>query len=325
MRATAPRLPAGAQTGSGDEVAAALSVVVATGALLDVYSHVVRDEPEGFATPWHALLYTAAAALSYWVLRRGLIEGDELYRAAWPGVALLWVAAPADAIWHAAFGSETGTAASISPPHLGLYLGGTVMSAVPLRRALAERRGQPMTWPVALNIGALLGGTAIPLHRLSVYDTLDTATSGTGSRAADAALLGSTLVAAVTMAGVLVAGLIVFRARPGQLAAMLALTTGLSVLGSGLERSYLLGAAGLAAVAGEAVASRTRVGAVGVQAAFSVVAAVHWLAVVASVQAVEGLAWSFELWSGAVALAVMASVVVGVCAAVLKGGDHCSP
>lgn len=93
---------------------------------------------ETFFTPWHALLYSGAAAnflfLGWWWAMRGrsLPSG---YGLSLVGGVLFGLGGVADLVWHAVFGIERDFAAILSPTHLVLMLSAGLIVSGPLRAA----------------------------------------------------------------------------------------------------------------------------------------------------------------------------------------------
>lgn len=125
-----------------DAITAALGLWLVAGLFVDGRAHLTRPQLETFFTPWHALFYSGYAASAAWLgwLRwRAHRAGT---RALPPGyalgaVGLLVFAAGGlgDLWWHMAFGIEQNRAALLSPLHLLLFLGVTLIVTSPFRAA----------------------------------------------------------------------------------------------------------------------------------------------------------------------------------------------
>lgn len=109
------------------------------GVFVDGWAHFNRPGLETFFTPWHALLYSGAAALFGWLLLPGrtLAVTDRVWTVAAAGIFA--TGGLGDLLWHQALGVETGLDALVSPTHLLLLLGGLIGVTAPLR----ETRDQP--------------------------------------------------------------------------------------------------------------------------------------------------------------------------------------
>jgi hypothetical protein len=149
-----------------DALMASLCGVFQAGAYLDLWAHVHRPELEMFFTPWHAVLYAgflavAAATAAPLLLRRRL--GVAWSRALPPGYdwsligALVFLLGGVlDMLWHTLFGVEADVEALLSPSHLVLALGSTLMLTGPLRAAWRRASATRAPWPAVLSLTYLL-------------------------------------------------------------------------------------------------------------------------------------------------------------------------
>ncbi len=149
-----------------DALVAALCAVFQGGAYLDAWAHVHRPELETFFTPWHAVLYSgffavAAATAAPLALRRrapGTSWASALpagYDLSLVGVFVFFLGGGLDMLWHVAFGIEVDVEALLSPSHLVLAVGSTLMLTGPLRAAW-RRPDATASWPAVLSLGFLL-------------------------------------------------------------------------------------------------------------------------------------------------------------------------
>jgi len=140
------------------------------GVYLDGWAHNHGKVDDSFFTPWHGVLYSGygatagvllaalfrnrAAGLSW---RRALPDG---YAVSLFGALVFAVGGVGDLLWHTVFGIETGTEALLSPTHLSLALGGSLMAAGPLRAAWRRIDTPPAGWlgwlPVLLSATVLM-------------------------------------------------------------------------------------------------------------------------------------------------------------------------
>jgi Tol biopolymer transport system component len=113
------------------------------GIYLDGWAH-HHDKLDSFFTPWHAVLYSGWAASGGVLLAtatprraagRWALELPVGYDLSLAGAALFGLGGFVDMIWHAMFGIEADVAALLSPTHLLLALGATLIVAGPLRAA----------------------------------------------------------------------------------------------------------------------------------------------------------------------------------------------
>lgn len=84
---------------------------VVLGVFVDGWAHFNRPGLETFFTPWHALLYSGAAALFGWLLlpTTTVTQRDRLWAVA--AAAIFTAGGLGDLLWHLAFGVETGLSA----------------------------------------------------------------------------------------------------------------------------------------------------------------------------------------------------------------------
>ncbi len=128
-----------------DWAVALLSLWFIGGLYLDGWAHLHLQRLETFFTPWHAVLYPG-----YLAVAAVLVVTAIRYRAAgrsrwWSmpagyelsllGAVIFTVGGVGDMVWHTFFGIEVDLDALLSPTHLLLALGGTLMVTGPLRAA----------------------------------------------------------------------------------------------------------------------------------------------------------------------------------------------
>jgi hypothetical protein len=134
-----------------DYLFALLASVSLVGVYLDGWAHNHDVTLEDFFTPWHAVLYGSfflIAAFTWAIAFRHRSRGFEWHEVLPPGygvslvgIAIYWIAGIADFTWHSIFGVEVRVEALLSPSHLALLLGGTLMRTGPLRAAWLRRDG----------------------------------------------------------------------------------------------------------------------------------------------------------------------------------------
>jgi hypothetical protein len=146
---------------SFDRIYIATSLFFTGGLFLDGYAHNhLLSQIESFFTPWHAVFYAgffAQVLLLGVVFRGGRRRGRSWREAVPPGYALSLLGAGifffggfGDMIWHTLFGIEADVEALLSPTHLVLAFGGTLMGAGPLRSAWL-RPGSRSPWTALLS------------------------------------------------------------------------------------------------------------------------------------------------------------------------------
>lgn len=145
------------------------------GLFIDGWAHNQFGETlETFFTPWHAIFYSGFAAVAGWILflasrgwrmgRRGLNAFPDGYQLAALGVPLFGLGGIGDLIWHTVLGIEVGIEALLSPTHLMLFAGGSLILASPLNAVWksAAPRTVPggARWVAVLSAASLLAITA---------------------------------------------------------------------------------------------------------------------------------------------------------------------
>ncbi|MCL6526396.1 hypothetical protein [Meiothermus granaticius] len=132
---------------------------------LDAWAHHrIAETLETFFTPWHGVLYSGFLALAALLVGRTLagVRTGLTWRQATPkgyelsllGVALFMLGGVGDMLWHLAFGIEVNVEARLSPTHLLLALGGSLMVTGPVRAAGVQ--GQATLWPALISLAFLL-------------------------------------------------------------------------------------------------------------------------------------------------------------------------
>jgi len=113
------------------------------GVFLDGWAHNHGKVDQSFFTPWHAVLYSGFAVIALFLaitLVRNHARGYA-WRRAFPtgygssviGAVVFAVGGVGDLGWHTLFGIEKGLEGEISPTHLMLAVGGTLIFTGPLR------------------------------------------------------------------------------------------------------------------------------------------------------------------------------------------------
>ena len=147
-----------ASGGSGyDWTVAILSGWFVGGLFLDGWAHRHVPELESFFTPWHAVFYTgflAVAGFLMAMLMRNHAKGYPWQHAMPPGyelavlgVLIFMAGGVGDMIWHELFGVESNVEALLSPTHLLLAAGMTLIISGPLcagwRRITDQNHPEP--------------------------------------------------------------------------------------------------------------------------------------------------------------------------------------
>jgi Tol biopolymer transport system component len=129
------------------------------GIYLDGWAH-NHGKVDSFFTPWHAVLYSgyaASAAVLFASVRLNAARGRFVlarlraprgYGLAVAGAVLFGLAGVLDMLWHLAFGVEVNVSALLSPTHLLLATGATLIALGPLRAAWLSASDRPAWVPV---------------------------------------------------------------------------------------------------------------------------------------------------------------------------------
>lgn len=131
------------------------------GIFVDAYFHATDAGLETFWTPWHGLFYSGFSATAAWIVLLSLrrrAAGQSIiaaapvgYRGALFGIGLFAAGGVGDAIWHTVFGVETSIDALLSPTHLVLFVGATLIASAPLRAAWSNPNDRSnLTWKAFL-------------------------------------------------------------------------------------------------------------------------------------------------------------------------------
>jgi hypothetical protein len=188
--ARASSLPSGRARASwsDDLITIGLGLWLIAGVFIDGFAHSnLRGTIDSFFTPWHAILYagfTVSALWTIWLVfkevrlgRTGMAAIPIGYELGLLGVAIFGLGGFGDMIWHSVFGIEIGNAALLSPTHLLLLTGGTLIVTSPLRSAWATLKHQPSLLeflPAMLSsFAALSFATFFHLHAWGITNVPD--------------------------------------------------------------------------------------------------------------------------------------------------------
>lgn len=115
------------------------------GLFVDGWAHNNLGRLETFFTPWHAIFYSGFAANALWIGwlisrqwragRIGFAAIPQGYHLGALGVVIFGIGGVGDMLWHMSLGIEKNIAALLSPTHLLLFLGGSLMYASPFLAA----------------------------------------------------------------------------------------------------------------------------------------------------------------------------------------------
>ena len=126
-----------------DRLMAILGLLFISGVYLDGWAHSHGLVDKTFFTPWHAVLYSGYAINAFILVatlfinhtrgRSWLVALPDGYELSLLGVPVFLLAGVGDLIWHTLFGFEVGIAPLLSPTHLALAFGATLIVSGPLR------------------------------------------------------------------------------------------------------------------------------------------------------------------------------------------------
>ncbi len=318
MSTTTTRSSAPARSRREEAAIAVFGTWMICGLFLDGWAH-EADRPETFFSPWHGILYSGFAAAVLWFAWDGWrnppaaeVARGPADRAVTIGLIVFIVGAVGDGIWHEVFGIEVDLEALVSPSHLALFIGGFLMVTSPVRAAAADPTSDPSpAWndwfPQAVTVTLATALVLFFTQYLSVFE--DIASAAHGGFADEfrqindlAAILATNLILVIPMLFVLWR----WRAPFGSFTLLFG---GAALLTSGLEGfsrielviPFLIG--GL--VADAAVARGAKPLIIASAGSFAL-----WSAFFAVADMSYGIAWSPELWSGAIVLATASSALL---------------
>jgi Tol biopolymer transport system component len=154
-----------------DWIAALISSWLIGGLFLDGWAHNHGEVDDVFFTPWHAVLYSGAAAMIAFlaIAQWRNVNKGYAWRCALPqgylsslfGALLFVLGGGLDLIWHTLFGVEVNIETLLSPTHLVLATAGVLMITGPVRSAWKSySAGQRLGWrklgPTVLCMALLL-------------------------------------------------------------------------------------------------------------------------------------------------------------------------
>jgi hypothetical protein len=192
VTASTPRADVRSSTSQREDlITALLSLWYMGGLYIDAWVHIHTAKIESIFTPAHAVFYSGFLAISLWILQLVLdrhVEGRP-YREAVPvgyegamiGMAVFAVSSGADLVWHTIFGFEKGLDALLSPTHLVLFTGVTLIITAPFRSAWA--RPEPdqrlsASWPLTIALTLATGLWSLDTGYLSTFRYALPAASG---------------------------------------------------------------------------------------------------------------------------------------------------
>jgi len=125
-----------------DWIMVGLSALFLSGLWVDGWAHFHNKVDDSFFTPWHLIFYSAFGLLALFLgynqvknvnhghgFSKALPQG---YQLSLIGVAVFAISGAVDMVWHTLFGIEGGTEALMSPSHIGLGIGMTMVFSGPV-------------------------------------------------------------------------------------------------------------------------------------------------------------------------------------------------
>lgn len=296
---------------------------VVLGVFVDGWAHLNRTMQETFFTPWHALLYSGAAALFGWLL----LSADSVPGRDWALVAAgtFTVGGLGDLVWHQAFGVETGLDALVSPTHLLLLFGGLLGVTAPLResrRPTEEHFRDALPVLAAMTLATALSGffllyvspftTDAPTLALTVVPE-----GAPGHEAAEAPAVAGLAAYLVSTALVVVPVLLLRARRALPFGAITLLVTVLATLSAGItgfQQPAAPVAALLAGLGSDVVVRAVRHLPDSLHAPLvgAVVPLLLWSAQLTALALTTGVRWPVELVTGAPLLSAMLGASLGI-------------
>lgn len=164
-----------------DLVSSVLALQIVTAMYFDGRAHVL-GLPDSFFTPWHGFLYGGLLLMVGWLVVLSRLAARRLgvrrfavvpagYRQAMAGAMVFALGGVADMVWHQVFGVEFGIDALLSPTHLALFVGGSLLFSGPVRavRLRGGASGPLGTVPAGLSVAAIGATAAFALSFLSGF------------------------------------------------------------------------------------------------------------------------------------------------------------
>ncbi|HEU4422715.1 MAG TPA: hypothetical protein VFR67_09280 [Pilimelia sp.] len=335
-----PTPPAEVATPTEDLITVIFGACLIAGTFADGWAHnniLSEVQEDGFFTLWHALLYagfTATAAWTFWLAYRRRDRAPRWWIDGWPagyrlgalGALIFLVGGVSDMGWHTVFGVEATIDALLSPSHLVLLVGATLLLSSPMRSWWAAGDG-------GLRAATGVAATALATTAASVFLLYASAFGNVGPTLPYEGAEGSlgNLRAAHGLASYLITSALLLipllwlhrrRTTPGAVTGLVAIVAMFPIVTREFPQPQT--AAALAAIAGAVVADWVLVGldrARGMSAplrlpiAGAVVAALLWAPHLLALHLHSGIQWPVELWTGTVASTALVGAVIGGLAA----------
>jgi hypothetical protein len=292
-----------------------------TGLFLDGWAHGAQ-KPETFFSPWHGILYSGFVAAVIWFSVDGRRAGGgttagitNVNRLTTVGLAVFVAGAVGDGIWHEIFGVEADLEALVSPSHLLLFFGGFLMVTNPLREAAlrrqAGREARP-TWsqwaPQAITLTLATALVAFFTQYLSPFEGVAGSTHPVGRVRELEEIAGVASVLVFNAIVVLALLYVVSRWEPPMgTATVLLVGVGVGMTGlEGFDHVELV----VSCLAGGLVIDLCLARRMSPLVALAAGSAVWWSSFFLIAELTYGVAWTVELWAGAICLATASAALL---------------
>lgn len=294
------------------------------GLFLDGFAHEnLLEEGESFITPWHAVFYAGFLATSVWVwtiAHRYRDRGSETlrvprgYGAMVLGLIVFAIGGIGDGLWHTIWGVETGIDGLLSPTHLLLFGGLVLLVSTPLRastnRSVPAFTGFAPLVSAGLSL-ALVGFFLNFAWGLGIHELTKTSYDPVTASGEPEVIAGVASTLVTTMVLFVFAVWLLARLHPpiGTFAGMFFAVALLVTLGfdEGWFGPPAAAVGGFVLDVGTRSIARTK--RQPMMAAASATLAL-WATYFALLTVTGEVAWSHEIWLGAVVLNVMLAVVI---------------
>jgi hypothetical protein len=310
-----------------------LSFWLVAGMVMDGWAHNHVPELESFFTPWHAVFYTGFLAFAGFLaatLVRNHAKGYPWRRAMPPayelsvlGVLIFIAGGSGDMIWHEIFGVEAGVEALLSPTHLMLALGGSLMVTGPFRvcwRQLSHQAPLILKWvdllPVLLSLTFLLSiWTFMTQFGHPLVDTW--AASAVRPRTQHVPMLRQSLgIMSILLQAGLLMGLVLLAVLRWILplgSLTLVFTLNATLMSFMHDQYRFIPAAAVAGLAADLLLCWLRPSVVrsGAFRLFAfVVPAIYYTLYFIVIMVTQGIDWSVHLWTGSIVLAGLVGLLL---------------
>ena len=296
-----------------------------TGLYLDGWAHRHIPNLETFFTPWHGLLYSGffftfglLGAVAWRNHARGwpwLESVPPGYRLSLIGMLIFFAGGLGDLIWHTLLGIEADIEALLSPTHLILAIGGTLIGAGPFRARWRQKgTGDGLTDLLPMLLSVVFGWSVLTFFTQYAHPFIHPWASGPMPQNPfnpERMGLSSILIQSAFLSGFM---LLIVRRWPlpfGSLTIMLTLNAGLMGI---LEMDFRFLAIGLpAGLAADGLIRlwEPSLNPVRFRLFAFVLPAVYVACYFAVLALTCGVWWPVDLWTGAIAMAGIVGWLIG--------------